>query len=132
MDEVAEIPLEQAAQYVGMIYLQGMEIIGAHHRREAAEWFQKPAWEAVAASVNDLPDGEVKAADLALQIRTKYLLEAGIAEPPEILPGELVVWEAIARALAMLVEVGALTPEQTAEAWAAWITDKLNSEGYHK
>lgn len=132
MDEVLTVPLEKAAQYVGMIFLQGLDLIGATARRESAEWFVRAAWEKVVASVNDVQDGEYRAAELGERLRAEYLLAANIAEPPEVLPGESIVWEAVARALAMLVEVGELTPDQTSEEWGSWIALKLEREGFRK
>lgn len=128
MEETLSVPVEKVGHYAGMVFLSGLEAIGATHRREEEIWFQKRSWERLAALFNEMPDGEYTARGLAEKCRRDYLEPLEVSPVPVLLPGELIVWEAVARAIFEVIEEGELLPEHQVEDWVEWVKNKFQLE----
>lgn len=127
-NDIGDVSQEKVAQFVGMLFLQGMDLLGCRKQVEDDCWFLVNGWAAVASKVNDLTDGEYSARELAQQLRTEYLLRAGLPVDHQVHLHELLVWESIARALFCVCDEGDLTPDNSLNLWAEWLQERLKRE----
>lgn len=120
-----EVSLDRVSQFAGMIFLQGMDQLGFKENYSGEQWFQRNGWDCVVKRINDVLDGTYKASDIANMIREEYILRAQVFPIPEMVENELIVWEAVARGLAAVVEHGELVPENNPVVWGQWVEEKL-------